>query len=239
MLIKCEEKSNRGVRELILPTFVSAQKQVAQREASASRVNTLTMELAAALKTAQLSMQKVTDLEHRLKKEQEKQFQQGFEKGQEEGYRNGVDEIKVQLDHFSELIGTLQNQQGELVKNASHFVMEFIFKSIHKILGEPELLRIQPRLEKITETLSEAMSEFVESSHFVLRVNRQTVELLDQNREKLDAILPTGNKVRVKEDSTLQVGECLIECDYGILDARFEAQIRKLQTSVMADNENE
>ena len=67
--------------------------------------------------------------------------------------------------------------------------------------------------------------------NIAIRVNLADLELTTQYKEKFIKIAETDN-IKILEDTTVDKGGCIIETDFGTLDARISSQLHEIEDRV-------
>jgi len=176
----------------------------------------------------QLALQQNAELESRLETERSTRYQEGYAAGQKAGYAEGVQEVKAQVQALADIIDAFTEQHATFIQNEKTFVVVLALKTVEKILGSEAVRRLHLSEERLLSLMNDAVSAFPEAPEFLLHVHTDILQNVEKMREQIDEILPDKCSFRLVEDPSLQPGECIIECDYGALNARHEAQFEQI-----------
>jgi flagellar assembly protein FliH len=160
----------------------------------------------------------------------EVRYNEGFAAGEQAGFQQGLDTIRGPIQNLNQVILEIQQQQAELLHGSEQFVVNFVLKLLEKIIGTDEFRKLPIDATKLNQLIERALSEFAQSSKFVIRLHRELAAILDARKAELNEMLVNEGTVVVIEDPSLQPGDCLIETDFGVLDARIDSQINELKS---------
>jgi flagellar biosynthesis/type III secretory pathway protein FliH len=159
----------------------------------------------------------------------ENEFKIGFHQGEKAGYEKGRKSVQPHIESFVEIITAMQNQQQEVINQAEQFVLNLALKIVEKILGCEELLNAKIDKTKLQQIVKEAMNQFSNSKKYNIRLHRDTAEVLEGYKPEILEKLPSQVELSITEDSSLKPGDCLVESEQGVLDARIETQLNKIK----------
>jgi flagellar assembly protein FliH len=67
----------------------------------------------------------------------------------------------------------------------------------------------------------------------IIRVNLVDVKLTTEHTKKFIQLLEGAQSVQVVEDSSVDPGGCIIETDFGEVDARISSQLAELESKIL------
>lgn len=153
----------------------------------------------------------------------------GFQNGERVGYEKGLQAIEPHIEHFSQLISSIQQQQEEVISGSEQFVINFAFKIVEKIMGFEEISNIIIDRNKLQSIVEEALNQFSDTAKYIIRVHKDTAEFLEQYKTQFVEKLSRPVALTVIEDPSLKPSECLIESEHGVVDARIDSQIKEIK----------
>ena len=173
-------------------------------------------------------------LEEELERTKEQRYDEGFESGEKAGYTQGIETIQTQIDQFVEVLDAIRVQQEAIITSSERFVVDFALKIVEKIIGVEKFSELQidrPKLEKIVE---EALNLFADSTKYVIRVHRDTAEVLEKYKSEILDHLSRPVALSIVDDPSLRPYDCLIESEHGVLDARIDSQVKEIKSVFMS-----
>jgi type III secretion protein L len=140
------------------------------------------------------------------------------EAAQAEGFRQGLSQWNQALQSVRESQASLETKyEPELVKMA--------IRIARKIIGED--LKMRP--ETIVSIARECLRGVRHDEALTVRVNPAHVEDVERNVARLVETLGPSRRVQVQGDSAIEPGGCVVESVVGVIDARLETQLRRLE----------
>jgi flagellar assembly protein FliH len=154
-------------------------------------------------------------------------YQKAFEAGQQSGLQMAEKKIEVIVKRFSRSLENLAVLREEIIKQTERDLVELSIEIAKKLVHRE--IRID---EKIIATLVRvALDRLAVKSAITVRVNSQDYEVLEN---ELKEILGEDGYVELKIDESLKRGDCLVESDYGSIDARISEQFKEIEEGLLA-----
>ncbi|WP_419193026.1 FliH/SctL family protein [Kolteria novifilia] len=200
-------------------------------------------------KDAHAEIQKLYD---RVNKEAwDKGYKDGFEKGSDEARQKGEAEhqSKVESDVNERLETTTQSLRqaidqfaaergkvhkawlGEWEQTALRFVTEMARKVVRRELQDPSGIARQ--------ALAEAIRSIGSGSQVVIHLSPRDAETLDMSSEDFRLLNRGIDKVRIVTDPRMTPGGCLVQTEYGEIDATIETQLRRIEEELLGNPEDD
>jgi flagellar assembly protein FliH len=174
----------------------------------------------------------VLDAESRKEEISKVARDEGLADGQKKGYDEGYAEGKQEADRLIERL---------------HGMMDAIFQKRDDILMETENQIVALTLmmtEKVVKTMAEsdaavvreniiaALEKIRTKSEVILRVNTLDLKLATEHVDDFVKAVENVTGVKVVEDSTVDQGGCIVETDFGAIDARISSQLMELEQKI-------
>ena len=109
-------------------------------------------------------------------------------------------------------------------------MLSFALKVVEKIIGSTEFSTLNLDKDKIQQVVAESLKLFSDSTKYTLRVRRETGEVVEKYKSEILKKIKKPVEISIVEDPTLNMSDCLMESDYGILDARIESQFKEIKS---------
>ena len=143
----------------------------------------------------------------------------GYEQGHKDGEELGRKQFQVGIQHLEKFLENFKKQTATL-SSAYEAQMLQICLIVAKAMVEKE---ISTDKELISRVLARALNKTVEGSSVTIHLNPRDFENLDEDiLARLSG--PGGNKIEFKEDVKVSRGGCMIETDFGLVDASVESR---------------
>lgn len=161
---------------------------------------------------------------------EEEAFQKGYQAGEKSGLKMAeekIDSIVKKVAKSLEELARLRHQmvlEGEkdLVKLAIEIAKKLVHREIH--LDE----------KIIVSLVRVALEQLTDKSQIIVFAHPSDYKVL---RKHLDEVSPanTGTTLVLKVDEKLDRGDCLIESESGIVDARISEQFQEIENGLLSE----
>lgn len=149
-------------------------------------------------------------------RQSERKFEEAFaecEKIKLEAYQKGFQEG---LNRFSEHLVLLEQKLRKMQHEMQQTMLPLTLQAVKKIVGE----QIRLHSETIVDIVLKAIKSVSQCEFVKILVNKNDLETLEANREKINDALEHVTLLRIEEGKDLEVGDCMIETEKGILNAK-------------------
>ncbi|TVQ39973.1 MAG: flagellar assembly protein FliH [Spirochaetaceae bacterium] len=214
-----EEAENRAFDEVKRRT-AEAQEIKQQAEQEAEKL------LAEAGEQAQKI---VADAEARAAEVEQGAYQRGLEQGEARGFDSGKAEVSRLIDRLHVIIDKAIQRRNEIIEESEsqliHLVLEIAGKVV-KVISEHQK-------NVVVNNMVQALRKLKTKSDVIIRVNLQDLQMAtDHLKEVIEMVERVGN-VSIAEDTTVDPGGCIIETDFGRIDARVSSQLREIEDRIL------
>ena len=152
----------------------------------------------------------------------------GFAAGHEAGTRSGDAEGREAYTsglHQLEVLTQSLNRTVELSLNeAEDMMVSIVFESICKIVGDTLATK-----DGVAAVVREALGRTRGKSALIIRVNPLDLELIEEG-----AAFGVASEADWRADDSVTMGGCIVESEYGTLDARIDVQLNQLKRTLLA-----
>ncbi|AEJ61211.1 Flagellar assembly protein FliH/Type III secretion system HrpE [Spirochaeta thermophila DSM 6578] len=179
------------------------------------------------------AQKRVEDLvaEARKKAEEIEQaaYDKGYAEGREEGFRRGKDEVDRLIDRLHLMISkVIEARQRVLAESEAQIVqlVLLIAQKVVKVLSEHQK-------NIVINNVVQALRKLKSKTDVIIRVNLEDLEVTSAHlKEIIEKIEHVGN-VTVMEDHTVDRGGCIVETDFGQIDARISTQLKQIEEKIL------
>jgi len=158
-------------------------------------------------------------------------FEEGRLQGHQEGERSLTDQLLQQRNEFTQLqagvIGSLQEALTGLMRNCENELVDLALETAHKLVGDASISR-----EMVEAAVNEALSNAEGTQEMTVLLNRQDLELQEQNESPLLANDDQTRRLAFKPSEEVTRGGCIIKTQFGSIDARRETKFALLKESI-------
>lgn len=155
--------------------------------------------------------------------------QDGFRQGHDEGYSAGESEIGRLVERLRKMVEALMLRREEILKETEQQIVELVIlmtRKVVKIISETQKTAI---MSNILAALKKVKSR----GNVILHVNLEDLKLASANADEFIKRVENIQGITVVEDSTVEKGGCVVETDFGAIDARISSQLSELEEKIM------
>ncbi len=216
-----KEKCKDNPRDNILKATLQIQKE---KERMAAEVKAETEKI---LRDARAQAEEVRQ------KTYDSGYKNGYNKGKDIGYAQGKREAKIE---YEKLLSQVLKQKTDLEKQRHRLLLDVeeeivnLSLSIAKKIVSHEL-DIQP--EKVLSMVRYAIGECRAEGKRVLKVSPQDYDKVTNNKNTLCDSSNQGKELVIEKDERLSKGDCVIETDTGLVDAKIDTQLQIIREVFM------
>ncbi|WP_456433583.1 FliH/SctL family protein [Thermosulfuriphilus sp.] len=157
-------------------------------------------------------------LAERLAQVEQDAYEKGFAQGEKDGRELGLRQYESVAKRLEALLKALEREREALLEKYQKELVALV-----KAVAERIIFReVEQHPEVIFTCLKEALALAVEKAKVIIRVNPQDLELLDKASEEVSVDLARFEKVDFRPDPGISRGGCLLETDFGLIDATLE-----------------
>jgi flagellar assembly protein FliH len=168
----------------------------------------------------------------RLQKVQEPAYQEAYQLGLDEGKKDAFSqaaaEIDLRMKQLDELIQSITHLKKDLVQYNESHIVQLAFHMAHRIAAA----EIKADPSSIVEVIRKAVELAQLEENVSIQVAPSQLEFLEGLKADSKRDLDFLKKVKFVPVDSIREGGCIIETNYGVIDARFEERVEKLWTSI-------
>jgi len=156
-------------------------------------------------------------------------FNEGFAKGREEGYGAGKSELERLVIRSQVMLERIQDKRAEVFDEAEQQIIDLALLTARKVV------KIIPETEKkvVVENIKAALSKVRERGKIIIRVNMADLNISTEHKSDFTALVEGGGSMEIHEDGSIEPGGCVIETDFGEIDARISSQLAGLESKIL------
>ncbi len=168
----------------------------------------------------------------KLKVIQEQAYEEGYKLGLEEGHKRAFEEhskmIQDNINEMSKIVTTLKNMKKDMSSFNEAHLIQLLFHMASKLAVDHLEYDQQPLVEVIRQSVELAQGEENITLHLSDKQMKFIEDLQSQKKVEFDFM----DKVKLVANPEITPGGCIIETNYGEVDARVEQRIEKLWTNL-------
>ena len=152
----------------------------------------------------------------------------GYDDGRNKGYDEGKEEVSRLINSLNRIISVTIERRNEIIKNVEQQLMMIVLLIARKVIKTIS----EHQKGVVMQNIREALYKVRGRTDVVIRVNIEDLELTTEHKEEFLKLMDDIKNVTVLEDSTVERGGCIIETDFGNIDARMASQFQEIENRI-------
>ncbi len=154
---------------------------------------------------------------------------QGSEQGRAEGFDAGKAEVDRLVERVHKIIEAVQNKRQEILDSTEQQIVDLV------ILMTRKVVKIMSENQKsvIMSNVVQALKKVKGRGDVTLRVNLADIKLTTEHIQDFIREVENIKNITVVEDSSVEKGGCIVETDFGAIDARIASQLGELESKIL------
>jgi flagellar assembly protein FliH len=169
------------------------------------------------------------EIQGKVEKVEQEAFAKGRAEGREEGFREGRREVERLVETLQKIISAAIDKRNEIIQESETQVINLVLliaKKVIKVISENQRNVV---INNVVQSLRKLKSR----GDVVIRVNLADVELTSEHINDFMKMVENVKSVTVLEDSSVDRGGCIIETDFGQIDARISSQLHEIEEKIV------
>ena len=158
-----------------------------------------------------------------------KSYKEGYDKGHEDGFNTGKDEVTRLVERTHKILESVMSRREEILSETEQQIVELVIlmaRKVVKVLSESQK-------SVVMANVLQALKKVKGRGCVTLRVNLADVKLTSEHVQDFIKQVENVQGITVLEDSTVEKGGCIVETDFGAIDARIQSQLSELENKIL------
>jgi flagellar assembly protein FliH len=165
-----------------------------------------------------------------LDDEKKEALEQGREAGRSEGYTEGMAEVERLIQRTQVVLERAQDKRGEILAETEQEIINLVLLIARKVI---KVISDNQR-EVIVSNVVQALRKVRDRGNVIIHVNLADLKLTTEHTKEFIRLLEGVKSIQVVEDSAVDSGGCIIETDFGEVDARISSQLAEIETKILS-----
>lgn len=153
----------------------------------------------------------------------------GYQNGHEEGFAAGKDEVGRLIDRLHSVLSKAIERRNRIIDETETQLINLVLliaQKVVKVISENQK-------NVVINNVVQALRKLKSRGDVAIRVNLADLELTTDNVKEFMRMVENVNSITVLEDSTVERGGCIIETDFGEIDARISSQMQEIEGKIL------
>ncbi|HRV08079.1 MAG TPA: FliH/SctL family protein [Acidobacteriota bacterium] len=156
-------------------------------------------------------------------------FQKGFEAGRSSGLEVAQKRLDAVLGRFTHSLAELDRARSELIRKTQEDLVRLSVEIARKLVHRE--IQVDPDI--ITGLVQAALGRLKDAARVTVTLNPEDYEWIVQRLEKEPELLGE-REVELKASRDLERGDCIVECPFGMIDARISEQFKRIEQGLLS-----
>ena len=154
---------------------------------------------------------------------------EGYEQGSSEGYEKGKAEVERLIERMHKVLEAVMQRREEILQDTESQIVELVILMARKVI---KILSENQKNVIMANTVA-ALRKVKTRGNVTLRVNIEDVKLTTAHADEFIQHVENVQGITVQEDSSVEKGGCIVETDFGAIDARISSQLTELENKIL------
>jgi flagellar assembly protein FliH len=149
--------------------------------------------------------------------------------GRETGFAEGKDEVARLIQRTQTVLERAQDKRAEILGETEQEIIDLVLlisRKVIKVISENQR-------NVVISNVVQALRKVKGRGNIIIRVNMSDVKLTTEHMKDFIQLLEGAKSIQVVEDSTVDPGGCIIETDFGEIDARISSQLAEMEAKIL------
>lgn len=156
-------------------------------------------------------------------------YSEGLNKGREDGYSEGQLEVQRLVERTHKILEGVMARREEILSETEQQIVELVILMTRKVV---KVISENQKSVILANTL-QALKKVKGRGAVTIRVNMADVKLTTEHIQDFIKQVESVQGITVIEDSTVDKGGCIVETDFGAIDARIQNQLTELESAIL------
>ena len=156
-------------------------------------------------------------------------YSEGLNKGREEGFAAGQGEVERLIERTHKILEGVMARREEILSETEQQIVELVIlmtRKVVKIISENQK-------SVVMANILQALKKVKGRGEVTIRVNLADVKLTSEHTQDFIKQVENIQTITVLEDSSVEKGGCIVETDFGAIDARIQSQLSELESAIL------
>jgi len=169
-----------------------------------------------------------TEVDKLTQSVQQEAYEKGFNTGKEEGIKTGAEIIKKALVEIQNVLSEAKHKREEIIQTNQEIIIDLALMIAKKIIKT----ELATNKEAILKNLKQALKKVRDKEKITVKVNPVHLAELGARKEEFLVQVSGIEGIDFEEDKSIEPGGCIIETNFGLIDATISSQIEIIQEAL-------
>ena len=171
----------------------------------------------------------ILETENNKKAIETKGFNEGFSAGREDGFKEGNAEVNRLIERMHTIVEKMMEKRQEILSETEQQIVDLVLllaRKVVKVISENQK-------NVVTSNVIHALRKVKTKGGVTIRVNLLDVQATTEHIKEFLEHAESVHNITVVEDISVDKGGCIVETDFGSIDARISSQLHELEQKII------
>ncbi|MBI9097475.1 MAG: flagellar assembly protein FliH [Spirochaetaceae bacterium] len=156
-------------------------------------------------------------------------YNQGYESGRQEGYSSGEAEVGRLIERIHTVLNKSIEKRVEIIDEAESQLIDLVLQISRKVIKVVS----ENQKNVVINNVVQALRKMKSRGDVAIKVNLADLEITTEHTKDFLRMVENVKSITVLEDSSVDKGGCIIETDFGQIDARISSQLKEIEEKIL------
>jgi len=169
------------------------------------------------------------DIKARVTQTEREADERGHAEGLARGYEEGRAEVGRLIERLHTIITRAIEKRNEIIEESETQIINLVLMIVKKVIK----VISENQKNVVINNVVQALRKLKSRGDVVIRVNLADLELTSEHVKDFMKMVENVKSITVLEDSSVDRGGCVIETDFGQIDARVSSQLHEIEEKIL------
>jgi len=180
-------------------------------------------------KNAQIEIKE--NSEEKYSKAYDDGFEKGVNDGEQEGLKSSREQYTTVLQEAERIANSVIEKKQEILVNSDKEILKIVFLIAKKVVNSELLIN----KEIVLNNIQAALARLTDKANVTVHINKKDLNIIELKKEEFFNTIRGLKNFNIIEENYLKPGDCIIETDYGFIDAVIDSQFEELERQILEE----
>jgi len=227
MLASASLEAEEIIRNAQESAFAEIKKKTDQAQVIQQEAETRAQEIL--LKKKKKALEIFSEAEKNRDKTLSEAYNEGYAKGSEQGFSDGKAEADRLIERLHTIVEKTMDKRQEILHETEQQIIELVLlisRKVIKVISDNQK-------SVVMSNIVHALRKVKGRGDVVIRVNIADLKLVSAHTKDFLQAVESIKNITVLEDTSVDKGGCIVETDFGAIDARISSQLSELEQKIL------
>lgn len=227
MMESSKAEAEQIVQDAHKAAFDEVKRQTDQAQVVKMEAQTQAQEIINAANTKSAEIIEAAHAEEQAIKDEA--YKSAYDQGRDEGIMAGTEEETRLIERIHKILDLVMQRREAILLETEQQIVDLVILMTRKVVK----VITENQKEVVTNNVLAALKKLKSRGDVTIRVNTEDLQLTTDHVKDFINKVEAVEGVTVIEDSSIEKGGCVVETDFGAIDARIASQLGELEEKIL------